>query len=88
MIISLRDGIKLVGISIVCFCAVFVCTFFLNYYLDVLPLKECVFEEVMPLYKAQLATAKMTCAVTGGFLSVVAVIMLVFSIKRDQRVQQ
>lgn len=81
MIISLKDSLKLFGISIVCFCAVFVCTFFLNYYIDILPLKESVSAEIMPLYTAQLATAKMTCGITGGFLSVIAIIMLLFYIK-------
>lgn len=81
MIISLKDSLKLFGISIVCFCAVFVCTFFLNYYIDVLPLETSVSTELMPLYIAQLATAKMTCAITGGFLSVIAIIMLLFYIK-------
>lgn len=79
--ISLKDSFKLIGISIVCFCAVFVCTFFLNYYMDVLPLKDSVSEELMPLYTAQLATSKMTCGITGGFLSVIAMIMLLFYIK-------
>ncbi len=81
MIISFKDSFKFIGISIVCFCAVFVCTFFLNYYIDVLPLKDTVPQEIMPLYEAQLATAKMTCSITGGFLSVIAVIMLFFYIK-------
>lgn len=80
MIVSLKDSLKLIGISIVCFCAVFVCTFFLNYYIDVLPLKDDVLPELMQLYTAQLATAKMTCGITGGFLSVIAVIMLLFYI--------
>lgn len=81
MVVSIKDSIKLIGISIVCFCAVFVCTFFLNYYLDVAPLKDSVSEEIMPLYTAQLATAKMTCGITGGFLGLIAVIMLLFYIK-------
>lgn len=81
MVVSIKDSIKLIGISIVCFCAVFVCTFFSNYYLDVSPLKDSVSEEIMPLYTAQLATAKMTCGITGGFLGVIAVIMLLFYIK-------
>ena len=81
MIVSFKDGLKFIGISIVCFCAVFVCTFFLNYYIDILPLKDEVSAELMPLYKAQLATAKMTCGITGGFLSVIAIIMLFFYIK-------
>ncbi|HBD06197.1 MAG TPA: ABC transporter permease, partial [Firmicutes bacterium] len=81
MIISLKDSFKLFGISIVCFCAVFVCTFFLNYYIDIVPLKNSISDELMPLYKAQLATAKMTCGITGGFLSIIAGIMLIFYIK-------
>ena len=81
MIISLKDGLKFTGVSIVCFCAVFVCTFFLNYYIDILPLKDGIGEEFMPLYTAQLATAKITCSLAGGFLSVIAVIMLIFYIR-------
>lgn len=81
MIISLKDSIKLIGIAVVCFCAVFVCTFFLNYYIDVVPLKDSVPAEIIPLYTAQLATAKMTCGITGGFLSAIAIIMLLFYVK-------
>ncbi len=81
MIVSIKDCFKLIGISIVCFCAVFVCTFFLNYYIDVLPLKDSISSEIMPLYTAQLSTAKFTCSVTGGFLSVIVVIMMLFYIK-------
>lgn len=81
MIISFKDSLKLIGISIVCFCGVFVCTFFLNYYIDILPLKNSVSEEHMPLYNAQIATAKMTCGLTGGFLSIIALIMMFFYIK-------
>lgn len=81
MTVSAKDGLKLVGISVVCFCAVFVCTFFLNFYLDVLPLREKVDEQTMPLYEAQLATARMCCGVTGGVLSLIAAVMLVFYVK-------
>ncbi len=81
MIVSIKDCFKLIGISIVCFCAVFVCTFFLNYYIDILPLKDSISSEIMPLYTAQLSTAKMTCSVTGGFLAVIVVIMMLFYIK-------
>ena len=81
MVISIKDAVKFFGITIVCFCAVFVCTFFMNYYLDVLPMRDLVTDEVMPLYQAQLATAKMTCGITGGVLALIAVIMLIFYIK-------
>lgn len=81
MIISLKSALKLVGISIVCFCAVFVCTFFLNFYLDVLPLRDEIAEPILPLYEAQLATAEMCCSVTGGVLALIALIMIVFYVK-------
>lgn len=81
MIISIKDAIKFLGIIIVCFCASFVCTFSLNYYLDVLPLESEVFEEIVSLYKAQVAMSKMVCGITGGVLVLIAVIMLIFYIK-------
>ncbi len=81
MLVGIRDGIKLVGISIVAFCAVFVCAFFLNFYVDVQTVENAVTEQMRPLYEAQLATARFTCAITGGFLAVVAAVMLAFYIK-------
>lgn len=82
MLIGWKDGLKLVGVSVVCFCAVFVCTFMLNYYLDVLPLGDTVTESgAQALYRAQLATARMTAAVSGGFLALIAVVMVVFYIQ-------
>ncbi len=81
MIIGIKDGIKLIGVIIVCFCAVFVCTFFLNFYFDAIAVSGEVSIEMRPLYDAQLATAQLVCAIAGGFLSVIAVVMLVFYIK-------
>lgn len=81
MIVSSKDGVKLVGISVVCFCAVFVCTFMLNFYLDVIPLRNEVPEEFLPLYKAQLATAQFTSAITGGVLGLTALAMLLFYLR-------
>ncbi len=78
MIISLKDGLKLFGIIIVAFCAVFVCTFFLNFYMDAVAIKDTVTEAQQPLYDAQLATAKFTSAISGGFLGLIAIVMIVF----------
>lgn len=80
MIVSVKDLLKLFGIAIVCCCAVFVCTFMLNFYIDA-KILEGVTEELKPLYDAQLTTAGFSSAVSGGFLGVVAVAMLVFYIK-------
>lgn len=81
MVVSLKDGIKLIGILVVSFCAVFVCTFFLNFYLDAVEIEDLVTEQTRAIYAAQLATAKFTCAISGGFLAAIAVVMLVFYIK-------
>lgn len=80
MIIGLKDFLKLAGISVVCFCAVFVCTFFLNFHIDVSGLTD-IPEGLQALYNAQLATAQFTCAISGGFLAAVAVAMLLFYIR-------
>lgn len=81
MIISVKDSVKLIAISIVCACAVFVCTFMLNFYIDVLPLDGTLNGESQILFDAQVAMAKFTAALSGGFLGVIAVIMTVFYIK-------
>jgi len=81
MVVSLKDGLKLVSVSIICFCAVYVCTFFLNFYIDAHAIADLVTPEQQPLYDAQLATAQFVCGISGGFLAVIAVVMLVFYIK-------
>lgn len=81
MIISIKDSIKLFSIIIISFCAVYVCTFFLNFYLDAVQLKEEITEPFMPLYNAQLSMSKFTCMISGGFLSVISLLMLIFYIK-------
>lgn len=82
MIVSLKDSLKLIGIIIVIFCAAFVCTFFLNFYIDAKAIRDFINDaETLVLYKAQIATATFTSAISGGFLAVIAIIMLVFYIK-------
>lgn len=82
MIVGVKDAAKLIGISIISGCAVVVCTLFLNFYLDVLPIKDMISsEQVMAFYKAQVSTAKVVCLVSGGCLLVTSVIMLFFYIK-------
>lgn len=82
MIVGLKDGIKLVGISIVCCCAVFVCTLFLNYNIDLLAIKDQVTSEAgLALYNAQISMGKVTCGVTGGCLIITSAVMLIFFIK-------
>ncbi len=82
MIIGFKDGARLFGIAVVTCCAVFVSTIFTNFYLDVVPLRETLStQEQLALYDAQLAMAKFIPLISGGVLSIVAAIMLIFYIK-------
>ena len=82
MVISLKDSLKLIGVSVVCVCAVFVCTFMLSFYIDILPLEDTITDEyTRVLYDAQKATAQVCAVITGGVLGIIAVVMLIFYIK-------
>lgn len=82
MLVGIKDAAKLVGILIITCCAVMVCTMFLNYYMDVTGIEEeIVSEQVMVFYRAQVATAKVVCGVSGGCLLITSVVMLLFYIK-------
>lgn len=82
MVVSVKDGVKLIGVTVICFCAVYVCTFMLNYYIDVKPLGADIGDaQLSALYSAQIAMAKFTSIITGGVLGVIAAVMLVFYVK-------
>lgn len=82
MVVGLKDAAKLIGISIISFCAVFVCTMFLNFYFDILQIEDKIISErAMIFYDAQVSTAKVVCMVSGGCLLVTSVVMLLFYIK-------
>lgn len=40
MIISIKDSVKLIGIMIIAGCAVFVCTLFLNFNMDIVGIRD------------------------------------------------
>lgn len=82
MVVGIRDAAKLIGIMIITCCAVLVCTMFLNFYLDVVLIKDEITSEAsMIFYNAQVSTAKVVCLVSGGCLLITSVIMLIFYIK-------
>ena len=82
MIVGLRDASKLVSILIISCCAVFVCSLFLNYNMDIVTIEEQITAEPMKaLYNAQVSTGKVVSAVSGGCLLITSVIMLFFYIK-------
>ena len=82
MIIGLKDIAGLFGISIVTCCAVFVCTMFLNYNIDLATVDGTALSAAgKAIYDAQLSMGKITAAVTGGCLGITSVILLSFYIK-------
>lgn len=82
MIVGIRDGVKLIGISIMVCCAVFVCTLFLNYNMDLVRIEEQVTDaQLMVLYEALVSMGKVISAVSGGCLLVTSGIMLLFYVK-------
>lgn len=82
MIVSIRDSVKLFGISIMACCAVTVCNLFLNYYLDLSAIAALIDNPTAQMfYDAQLMTSKVVCAVSGGCLAATTVVMLFFYIK-------
>lgn len=82
MVVGIRDAAKLAGILIVSCCAVFVCTLFLNFNMDIVGIRdEITSEQVMMFYDAQVSTAKVVSLLSGGCLLITSVIMLMFYIK-------
>lgn len=82
MIVGMKDAVKLVGISVIVYCAVLVCTLFLNYRIDLLTIADLlVTEQEMIVYKAQKANSVIVCLITGGCLLLTSVVTLCFYIK-------
>ena len=82
MIVSVKDSLKLFGISIMTCCAVTVCNLFLNYYIDLSAIADLISNPAAQMfYDAQLMNAKVVCAVSGGCLAATTVVMLFFYIK-------
>lgn len=82
MVVSIKDSIKLFGISIMACCAVTVCHLFLNYYMDLMGIAGLIENPAVQSFcDAQVMTAKVVCAVSGGCLAITTVIMLFFYIK-------
>lgn len=77
MVIRLKDTAKLFGITIIACCAVFVCTLFLSYNIDLAAIKDVITTEAgMAMYNAQVLMGKVIAAVSGGCLIATSVVML------------
>ena len=82
MVVGIKDAVKLIGISIIACCAVFVCTLFLNYNIDIVAMKGKIITEAgIAMYNAQVSTGKVTAAVSGGCLVITSIVMLLFYVK-------
>ncbi len=82
MVVGIKDTMKLIGILVIAGCAVFVCTLFLNYNVDLAARKgEILTQAGMAMYQAQVSTGKVVAAVSGGCLALTSVVMLLFYIK-------
>lgn len=82
MIIGLKNSIKLVGIVIISFCAVFICTLFLNYNIDLSGIEAQIADNSVKLfYDAQVMTGKVVCGITGGCMLFTSIVLLCFYIK-------
>lgn len=82
MIIGTKDVCKLFGISIIACSAVFVCSLFLNYNMDLAAIEDSISTQAaIAMYHAQVSMGKVTAAVTGGCLVATSVVMLLFYIK-------
>lgn len=65
------------------FCAVFVCTLFLNFNIDVTSIKDLLTNEYQfTFYDALVSTGKVVSAVSGGCLLITTVILMLFYIKQ------
>lgn len=83
MIVRLRDATKLLGVMIMCACAILPCALFLNHNLDLMRIKDQVVgENAMTLYDITINSGNATIAITGGTLALTTAVMLFFYIKQ------
>ncbi len=82
MIVGIKDAAKLFAVALMSCCAVFVCTLFLNFYIDIQNVRDQItVPQALVLYEAQVSTSKIVCIVSGGCLLVTTAILLIFYVK-------
>lgn len=82
MVVGIKDAAKLAGICIIACCAVFVCTLFLNYNIDIASIREQISSEtVIGFYNAQVSTAKLVSSLCGFCLLATSAVMLAFYVR-------
>lgn len=82
MVVGIKDIGRLFVISVIACCAVFVCTLFLNYNMDMVGIEgEIIGEQAKIIYDAQILTGKVVAIITGGCLVATSIVVLFFYIK-------
>lgn len=82
MVIGVKDTAKLFGITIIACCAVFVCTLFLSYNIDLAAIEgDMTTAAATAIYHAQVLMGKVVVGVSGGCLIVTSAVMLLFYVK-------
>lgn len=82
MVVTIKDAAKLLGVIIISACAVFVCTLFLNYSIDLPSIEDEIANAAQAaFYDAQQMTSTVVCLVSGGCLLLTSVVTLFFYIK-------
>lgn len=80
---SIKDLYRLVVVSIISFCAVFVTNLFLNFYLDISLLDQTNWlPEIQAAYDAQVAISWLIASISGAVLSLTSMLLLFFYIRQ------
>ena len=80
---SIKDLYRLVVVSVISFCAVFVSNLFLNFYLDIHLLDQTNWlPEIQAAYDAQVAISWLIASVSGAVLSLTSMLLLFFYIRQ------
>lgn len=83
MIVSVKDAAKLIGVSVVSFCAVFVCNLFLNYNIDITSIDPLLTNEYqITFYDTLKLMGNVVALISGGCLLITSVVILFFYIKQ------
>ncbi len=88
MMIGYKTAAKQITVAVIVFCAVLVCTMFLQYDIDLASVKEQLDSETeLAFYEAQSMTSKVVCLCAGGCLLLTSAVTLLFACKRyiDER---
>ena len=80
---SIKDLYRLVVVSVISFCAVFVSNLFLNFYLDICLLDQTNWlPEIQAAYDAQVAISWLIASISGAVLSLTSMLLLFFYIRQ------